>query len=103
MTATDPRAASMRGRLAASVRWSREDPNDPAGPLPRARAAFMDRFAKQVRAEFPDLDDAEVARRAEHAKQAYFLRMALASAKARKAKAGKASGRRRSTADGAGS
>lgn len=49
-----------------------------------ARSSFMGRFERKVREEFPDLPDDEVVRRAEHAKKAYFLRLSLASAKARR-------------------
>ena len=48
-----------------------------------ARAAFLDRFERQVD---PDgvLSADERARRAGHAKQAYFTRLALKSAQARR-------------------
>ena len=48
---------------------------------------MLDRFERQVREALPDLDDAEVAVRAEHAKKAYYLKLALKSAQARRAKA----------------
>jgi hypothetical protein len=50
-----------------------------------ARAAFLGRFEREVD---PDgtLDPGERARRAEHARKAYFLRLALASAHARGAR-----------------
>ena len=52
-----------------------------------ARAAFLSRFERDVD---PDgvLDPRERARRAEHARKAYFLRLALASAHAREARRG---------------
>lgn len=56
---------------------------DPAGHTAPARKAFLDRFERQVD---PDgtLDPADRARRAEHAKKAYFLGLALKSAQARR-------------------
>jgi hypothetical protein len=82
--APDPTRSSL-GRLGASARWSREDPRDPDGPLPRARAAFDARFVRQVD---PDglLDPAERARRIGHARRAYFIRLGLLSAAARRAR-----------------
>jgi hypothetical protein len=55
---------------------------DPAKHTAPARAAFLSRFEREVD---PDgvLDPQERARRAEHAKKAYFMRLALASSKAR--------------------
>lgn len=50
---------------------------------------MQDRFERQVREQFPGLDDAEIAVRAEHLKKAYYLRLALKSAQARRAKAHK--------------
>lgn len=58
---------------------------DPAAHTAPARAAFLSRFEREVD---PDgvLEPEERARRAEHAKKAYFLRLALASRNARAAK-----------------
>jgi hypothetical protein len=78
--ALTPEQRSLRSEIAAHDRWSRED------PLPtalRGQAGLTARFEREVRAEFPDLSDAEVARRVEHARRAHFARLALASAKAR--------------------
>jgi hypothetical protein len=49
----------------------------------RARQAFLDRFEREVD---PDgtLPPAERARRAEHARKAYFAKLALKSAQARR-------------------
>ncbi|NIJ13073.1 hypothetical protein FHU38_003417 [Saccharomonospora amisosensis] len=56
-----------------------------------ARKAFNDRFENEVD---PDrvLDPAERARRAEHARKAYFTSLALKSARARSSRRGKAKG-----------
>ncbi len=59
---------------------------DPAAHTAPARAAFLDRFEREVDPE-GKLPPAERARRAEHARRAYFTRLALASAKARRARA----------------
>jgi hypothetical protein len=59
--------------------------SDPTEHTAPARAAFLSRFEREVD---PDgiLDPQERARRAEHAKKAYFIKLALASRKARAAK-----------------
>lgn len=56
-----------------------------------ARKAFNDRFENEVD---PDrvLDPAERARRAEHARKAYFTGLALKSARARNSRRGKTKG-----------
>jgi hypothetical protein len=73
-------------QLAAHESWSRTP--DRAARTAPARKAMLDRFERMIREQFPDLDDAEVVVRAEHAKKAYYLRLALASAKARRARRG---------------
>ncbi len=76
----NPAQRSLRGRLAAHTLHSRV--SDPVAHTAAARKAFLDRFERQVD---PDgaLPPAERARRAEHAKKAYFLNLAAKSAKAR--------------------
>lgn len=71
-------------RIASHAMWAHC--NDPAAHTLPAREAFLYRFEVEVD---PDgaLPPAERARRAEHARKAYFLRLALKSANARKAKA----------------
>lgn len=49
-----------------------------------ARRAFRDSFAARVRAEHPDLDDVEVARRADVLRRLHYQRAAYASAAARR-------------------
>src|SRR4051794_18116385 len=73
----------LRARMAAHLLHAQVA--DPAKHTAPARAAFLSRFEREVD---PDgvLDAADRARRAEHAKKAYFLRLALASSKARAAK-----------------
>ena len=73
----------LRARMAAHLLHAQiSDPTEHTAP---ARAAFLSRFEREVD---PDgiLDPQERARRAEHAKKAYFIKLALASRKARAAK-----------------
>jgi hypothetical protein len=74
-----PEQRSLRARLAAHTLHSRVDSTQHTA---RARAVFLERFERQVD---PDgsLPEAERTRRAEHAKRAYFLELAMKSAKAR--------------------
>jgi hypothetical protein len=55
---------------------------DPAAHTAPARQAFLSRFEREVDPEGV-LAPQERARRAEHAKKAYFLKLAAASSKAR--------------------
>lgn len=79
-----PAERSQRARVAVHTSWART--SDPSARTAPARAAFLDRFEREVD---PDgiLEPAERTRRAEHAKKAHFARLALASAKARRKKA----------------
>jgi hypothetical protein len=72
------------GRLGAHVSWA--NTADPTARTAPARRAFMERFEREVD---PDgvLTPEDRARRAEHARKAYFQRLALASVKARRGKA----------------
>jgi hypothetical protein len=72
----------MRARLAAHSLHARVA--DPVAHTAPARRAFMDRFEREVDPD-GELPIEERQRRAEHARKAYFLRLALASAKARRA------------------
>lgn len=87
MPSTQKRIASQVG---AHESWART--TDRSARTAPARKAFDDRFAAEIREQFPDLDDAEVVIRAEHARKAYYLRLALKSAEVRKAKAARKSG-----------
>jgi len=75
-----PAGRAMRSRLASHVSWANTD--DPTARTAPARAAFMDRFDVEVPAEITD--PADRARRAGHNRSAYFTKLALASAKARR-------------------
>lgn len=76
-----PEQRSLRARMAAHTKWA--DTHDPSAETEPARAAFLDRFERHVDPN-GELDPAERARRAEHAKKAHFTRMALRSAAARR-------------------
>lgn len=78
-----PAERSLRARMAA---YSLHAQRDPRETTQSARDSFMARFERQVD---PDhlLPPAERQRRAEAAKKAYFLGLALKSAKARRSRA----------------
>ena len=77
----DPDEMATRGRIGAHTVHSRYDSRELTAP---ARAAFLAGFEQQVDPERA-LPEAERQRRAEHARKAHFTRMALASARARRA------------------
>ena len=81
-TTTSPAERSLRARLAAYAMHAQHDSRDTSAP---GRAAFLARFETDVD---PDgrLDPEERRRRAEHARSAYFARLALASVAARRAR-----------------
>jgi hypothetical protein len=81
-----PAERRLRGQLAAEESWSRTA--DRSARTAPARAAFLDRFERQVD---PDgsLPPTERALMAEHARRAHFLRLSLQSAKARRERAGR--------------
>jgi hypothetical protein len=72
---------SLIARLAAHESWA--NTADPSARTAPARRALLDRFEREVD---PDgvLPPAERARRAGHARKAYFARLALRSAQARR-------------------
>jgi hypothetical protein len=80
---------SLAGRIGAHQKHAVCDPVEGTAP---ARAAFLSRFERQAD---PDgtLDPAERARRAHHLRSAYFLRLALKSANARRRRAEARNGR----------
>ncbi len=75
-----PQQRALAARIAAHSKWAVTDPTEGTAA---ARAAFLDRFEREVD---PDgvLPAGERARRAEHLRKAHFQRLALASAKARR-------------------
>ncbi len=80
-----PAEKSLRGQIAAHESWAKT--GDRAARTANARKAALDRFERDVD---PDgtLTPAERAQRAENARKAYFARLALKSAQARKRRSG---------------
>jgi hypothetical protein len=76
-------ARSLRARVAIHTRWAKE-PDRTAATAP-ARKAFQDRFEREVDPE-GILDPVERAKRAENAKTAFYVRIALKSVEARRRK-----------------
>lgn len=76
-----PSERTLRSRVAAHKSW--QNTTNPTERTAPARRAFLDRFERQVD---PDgiLPPAERAKRAEHARKAYFLALALKSSQARR-------------------
>jgi hypothetical protein len=75
-----PAERSLRSRIGAYTLHATHDPRQTTKP---ARDAFLARFERQVDPG-SDLPEAERQRRAEAAKKAYFSRLALKSAQARR-------------------
>ena len=78
-----PEQRSQRARIAALTRWSNENPKAAAI---RGQNGLRARIEREVAEKFPDLQPAELARRAEAAYRAHFARLAFASGKARAAR-----------------
>ena len=76
---------SLIAKLGNHVRWAQTD--DRTAATQPARDAFRDRFLREARERFGDLPADELARRAEHLRKAYYARLALKSAQARRKKA----------------
>jgi hypothetical protein len=86
LAALTPAQRSLRASIAANTRWSVEDPTANAE---RGQAGLVARFRRQVDPDH-QLPDAERERRAQSAYRAHMQRLALASSKARAARAGAA-------------
>jgi hypothetical protein len=81
--ARSPSERTLIGRIGAETKWAQcEDPTAATAP---GRAKFDERFYDEVDPERV-LPEAERERRAGHARKAYFAKLALASAKARRRK-----------------
>jgi hypothetical protein len=87
MAASDPAHASRNAAIAAYTRWSREDPGPNAQ---RGQAGLIAKFEREAREADPLASDREIARRGMAGYRAHMIRIANASAKARKARAGAA-------------
>lgn len=79
---SDSKFATLRGRLGAYTLHSRRAPR---ATTANARTAFLARFEREVDPE-GTLPEAERRRRVAMARKAYFARLALASARARRAR-----------------
>jgi hypothetical protein len=77
----DLQARALRARIAAHTRWSREP--DRSAATAKARKGLLDRFEREVDPE-NKLDPAERAVRADNARKAFYLRLSLKSADARR-------------------
>ena len=75
-----PEERALASRIGAHAKWAKVDRVEGTAV---ARKAFLDRFEREVDPE-GILPAAERARRAEHARKAYFQRLALKSAKVRR-------------------
>lgn len=81
-----PGQRALRAQVAAHTSWANTP--DRAQRTAAGRHAALNRFERAVREQYPDLSDAEVVVRAEHAKKAFYLKMALRSAQVRAARKG---------------
>ena len=82
-----PEQRTLRARIAANTRWSGESGKANAE---RGQAGLRARFTRDIRQRFPDLGDAEIARRAENAYRAHMQKLAFRSSKTRSDTAGAA-------------
>jgi hypothetical protein len=73
---------SLLSTAANHERWAAVD--DRTAATEPARQAFKDQFLDQARERFGDLPADELARRAEHLRKAFYARLALRSAQARR-------------------
>ena len=80
-----PAQRSLRGQIAVHESWAHTP--DRAARTAKARQAALDRFEREVDPN-GELTPQERAKRAEHARKAYFARLALKSAQARKRRSG---------------
>jgi hypothetical protein len=80
-----PAERTLRARLASQISWA--NTLDPQSRTAKARAAAAGRFEKQAREMHPNATDEQITRVADQLRSAHATRMALASAKARRAKA----------------
>jgi hypothetical protein len=87
MPSRAPSERFLAASIAANSRWAHEP--DRSAATSAGRRAFLSRFEREVD---PDgrLTPEERFRRAEHAKKAYFARLALKSAQARRRRGGAA-------------
>lgn len=80
-----PAQRSLRAQMGAHALWAKTE--DRAAVNAPGRAAAEARFEKQVREQFPNLPDAEVAKRALSLRKAFYAEIQLKSARSRAARA----------------
>jgi hypothetical protein len=83
-----PKSKSLPHQVSANSRWSREDPTEQGRIL---RAGLEAKFLREVDPN-NELPEQERLRRVAKARQVYYQRLALASAKARKARRARKTG-----------
>lgn len=83
-----PEQRTFRAQIAAYTQWAKEP--DPTSRTAKARAAADDRFAKQARELHPHASEQRIGEVAAQLRKAHYKRMSLASARARRTRAGKA-------------
>ena len=76
---------SLLSTRANHLRWAAVD--DRTAATKKARDTFRDRFVEEARERFGDLPADELAYRAEHLRKAFYARLALKSAQARRKRA----------------
>jgi hypothetical protein len=82
-----PRQSSPEASLIARPgAYAMHAKNDAQQTTAKGRTKFLSRFEREVQERDPSIvgNPVEIARRAEHAKKAYFTRLALKSAQARR-------------------
>lgn len=84
MASINPTVRVMVARIAAHEKWA-ATPDRSAATAP-ARKAFADRFVREAAERFPDLPASALPPLAENLRKAFYTRLALRSAEARRAR-----------------
>lgn len=79
-----PEQRQARARCGVHTSWA--NTADPTARTAKARATFLARFEKEARELHPDASEEHIRRVAEHLKKAYYARLQMQSAEARRAK-----------------
>lgn len=85
-----PEQLSLRAGIAGNTRWAKSTIADREANGRRGQAGLKASLEREVREAHPGLSDADYAAMTENKIRAHFQRLALASSKARKARAGAA-------------
>jgi hypothetical protein len=86
-SALTPEQRRMRAQIAAHASHVNHDPRERTAAACAATPQGRPYWERKVRNEHPELDAAEVTRRATHLHKAHMQRLTLASSKARAARA----------------